>query len=261
MQAHLAAPLWHGLRGIVVGPGYLGCGAAVRSLASKGKPEDKKQKKAVVPKTPPAPEYEGESEALREFRLHNSSIWGIQGQVVSGEVIVVGRDYVIMDLGFGSLSRFFKRELSTTQIYDVGEGHKLKRKEGVFFRGDQLRFRVDTIETPYGDLGLTAQKLETSIRRELVWKELLQAHKKNSIVSGRVLNPVERGYAIGIGGLVCFCPLVAISPYSAQKIGSLQPFKIHKMEDGSSRSVMVMSAADDIRRPGFSARSNRMWRR
>lgn len=197
------------------------------------------------PPVPPAPEYEGEPESLREFRLHNSSIWGLKGQVVSGRVVVVGKDYVIVDLGFKSYSRFFKKELSTTQIYAAGEGHKVKRKEGTFFKDDYLRFRVEDVESPYGDMHLTASRLEASIRKELIWKELKEAYLGNIAVQGRVLNPTDRGYAVGVGGFVAFCPLVSLPPHLGEKVGLLQPFRIIKMIDPPDttmgRSITLVS--------------------
>lgn len=193
-----------------------------------------------VPDGPPPPEYEGESESLREVRLSNASMWGLKGQVISGEVIAVGKDYVVVDLGYKSLSRFFKKELSTSQVYEAAEGHKLKRAEGLFFKHDQLRFRVEDVESPYGDMHLTTYKLEETIRKDLIWKELAEALLNNLPVQGRVLNVVDRGYAVGIGGYVCFCPLNSILPGSGQKIGILQTFKITRMIE-KTKSISVMS--------------------
>lgn len=212
----------------------------------------------VDPPVPQAPEYEGESDSLREFRLHNSSIWGLKGQVISGKVIVVGKDYVVVDLGFKAYSRFFKKELSTSQIYEVAEGHKVKRREGVFFLGDHLRFRVEDVESPYGDMHLTASKLETSIRQELVWKELKEAYMGKIPVQGRVLNPTDRGYAVGIGGFVAFCPLVNLSPDLGNKIGILQPFKIIRLVEKEGTTAGRSITLESLSGVG-SLRSKRTW--
>ncbi|GMH43156.1 hypothetical protein BSKO_11078 [Bryopsis sp. KO-2023] len=202
----------------------------------------------LTPKAPPPPEYEGESLVMREIRLHNSSMWGLKGQIISGEIIAVGRDYVVVDLGFKSLSRFFKKELSTTQIYATTKEHKIKRRQGVFFVGDRLQFRIDEVESPYGDMSLTTHKLHDTIQKDLVWKDLVEAFEHNIPIQGRVLNTVDRGYAVGVGGFVCFCPLNLIQPSSANKIGVLQMFKIAKMAGvGERRSMLVMEWRKDAR--------------
>ena len=42
---------------------------------------------------------------------------------------------------------------------------------------------------------------------ELVLQELKKALVERTTVMGRILNPVNKGYAVGIGGLVCFLPV------------------------------------------------------
>lgn len=42
---------------------------------------------------------------------------------------------------------------------------------------------------------------------DAVLMELQRAKETGASVMGRILNPVNAGYAVGIGGLVCFCPM------------------------------------------------------
>ncbi len=48
-------------------------------------------------------------------------------------------------------------------------------------------------------------------------------------MSGRILNPVSRGYAVGIGGVVGFLPMSQCLVRTAQRIGVLQPFMVSEV--------------------------------
>ena len=48
---------------------------------------------------------------------------------------------------------------------------------------------------------------------------------------GRILNPVTRGFAVGFGGVVGFCPLSQCLVRTAQRVGVLQPFTILKISE------------------------------
>ncbi len=48
-------------------------------------------------------------------------------------------------------------------------------------------------------------------------------------VSGRILNPVSRGYAVGVGGVVGFLPMSQCLVRTAQRVGVLQPFMVSEV--------------------------------
>ena len=52
-------------------------------------------------------------------------------------------------------------------------------------------------------------------------------------VLGRILNPVTRGYSVGIGGIVAFLPMSQCLVRTAQRIGVLQPFVVSQVKRGS----------------------------
>lgn len=67
-------------------------------------------------------------------------------------------------------------------------------------------------------------------------------------VMGRVLNPVMRGYAVGIGGVVAFCPMTQCLYRTAQRVGVLQPFQVVSVRDtmtargGLQPNIVVVDA-------------------
>ena len=66
-------------------------------------------------------------------------------------------------------------------------------------------------------------------RLPLLWKELEEHYKARKPVLGRILNAVNKGYAVGIAGIVGFCPFSRSSVLTASKVGLLQPFIIEQM--------------------------------
>lgn len=198
--------------------------------------ESSKDLKASTPIPPPEPlppsvmpTIHSESEVDKEIRAHNSSIYDLKGQVIIGKVAAVGQKEVLVDLGWKDYQPFFKKELSMSQVYRKDTVSGTRALEGTkkdFRPGDELRFRIEELGTPHGEIFVSTQKMRADIRKRLVWEELVAAFRKEQLVTGRVLNPINSGYAVGIAGFVAFCPLNRITPTVARRIGVLQPFHI-----------------------------------
>ena len=58
---------------------------------------------------------------------------------------------------------------------------------------------------------------------------------------GRVLNAVNHGYAVGIGGIVGFMPMSKASIVTAKKMGVLQPFFVLSLEDQGDKISLVVA--------------------
>jgi len=59
-------------------------------------------------------------------------------------------------------------------------------------------------------------------RARLIWAEI-EAHRDNhTTLKGRVLNPMNSGYSVGVGGVVGFLPFSLCSLLTASKVGLLQ---------------------------------------
>lgn len=82
---------------------------------------------------------------------------------------------------------------------------------------------------------------------------------------GRVLNSVHGGYAVGIGGLVAFCPFSRMDARTSARIGVLQPFSILKFEPDKGREFVVSdllkaSVWDASARTPPSSRPRPLWK-
>ena len=70
-------------------------------------------------KEEPKPSLEREAsdlEMLELLRYHNSTLPGLEGQVVYGKILRVERNHVLVDAGFKSCTRLNKRELQLSQL-------------------------------------------------------------------------------------------------------------------------------------------------
>eukprot|EP00951_Prasinocladus_malaysianus_P010273 scaffold75299_cov25-Prasinocladus_malaysianus.AAC.2 len=95
--------------------------------------------------------------------------------------------------------------------------------------------------TPYGDMHLEVQSYETEAKTRSIVSELKAAQLANQQVMGRVLNAVNGGYAVGIGGLVAFLPASRASLNTVKKLGVLQPFYVIMLDESSNPVNVVIS--------------------
>ena len=83
----------------------------------------------------------------------------------------------------------------------------------------------------------------------------LQHHFDRELpISGRILNSVPGGYAVGVAGFVAFCPFTSCSIYTASSVGVLQPFLIQHLDPtdmGTFRLLDLRVQAEDA---GFQCR-------
>ena len=93
--------------------------------------------------------------------------------------------------------------------------------------GDVLHVVLETTETPFGDPAVSLDMPKGPARLELAMKEIADAFENHQTVLGRVLNPLNGGYAVGVGGIVGFCPYSNCSLETASRVGVLQPFYVN----------------------------------
>ena len=67
---------------------------------------------------------------------------------------------------------------------------------------------------------LTVQRGTRGEQQREVWEELKRHLHNRTPVMGRILNPLNGGYAVGIAGRVCFCPYTACRLDTAAKASS-----------------------------------------
>ena len=153
-----------------------------------------------------------------------------QGQVHKGTVVSIENGFVIVDVGLKSEGRIELREFSKP-----GEDPEIKS-------GDKVEVYVERIEDQNGEAVLSREKA----RREEVWTELEELHKKEERVTGMIFNRVKGGFTVDLGGAVAFLPgsQVDIRPVKdvSPLMGTPQPFHILKMDRARGNIVVSRRA-------------------
>ena len=82
---------------------------------------------------------------------------------------------------------------------------------------------------------------------------------ENTPVMGRVLNPVNGGYSVGLAGIVAFCPISQLDFLTVTKIGVLQPFHVVSMNE-AKRNVVLLDGRHMERQQKFEERRQQFER-
>ncbi|MFN2606713.1 MAG: 30S ribosomal protein S1 [Acidimicrobiales bacterium] len=108
------------------------------------------------------------------------------GDIVSGEVVKVDQDEVLLDIGYKSEGVIPARELSIRHDVDPGE---------IVALGDRIEALVLTKEDKEGRLILSKKRAQY----ERAWGTIEQIKENNGVVSGPVIEVVKGGLILDIG--------------------------------------------------------------
>jgi small subunit ribosomal protein S1 len=157
------------------------------------------------------------------------------GEIVYGKVTEIGRDYVLVDIGFKSEGNIpinqFINEVGETQV-------KV---------GDTVEVLLLTSENEYGEVVLSKDRA----MQLKVWNELEKLHKEDKLVSGKVVQKVKGGLQIDVG-VPAFLPgsQVDIRPqrYLDKFVGETLDFKILKYSRERGNIVLSRRAVLEAER-------------
>jgi small subunit ribosomal protein S1 len=184
---------------------------------------------AGVAERPAPPPPAGEDfAALLEQTLGRNS--GFEGSVVTGRVVRLTDDYIIVDVGLKSEGRVPVKEFAPP-------GGKPEVKPG-----DLVELFVERYEDRDGTIVLSREKA----RREEAWTNLERAFEGGQRVTGAIYGRVKGGFTVDLGGAVAFLPgsQVDIRPVRdvTPLMGSPQPFQILKMDRARGNIVVSRRA-------------------
>jgi len=120
------------------------------------------------------------------------------GEIITGEVVDINRDVVIVNAGLKS-----EGVIPVEQFYD--EKGELDVKIG-----DTVEVALDSFEDGYGESRLSREKA----KRARAWTRLEEAQQADEIVTGRFTGKVKGGFTVDIGEIRAFLPgsLVDVRP-------------------------------------------------
>ncbi len=141
-----------------------------------------------------------------------------EGQIVSGTVLFIQNDNVVVDVGLKSEGRIPIRE-----FFSPGEENNIKP-------GDKFDVLVEKLENKEGEALLSREKA----RREESWINLENSLEKKERVQGVITGRVKGGFTVDIQGAVAFLPgsQVDLRPISdiSPLLNKPQPMIILKMD-------------------------------
>jgi ribosomal protein S1 len=169
------------------------------------------------------------------IRESNASFPNLEGKVVQGIVTKIDsrNGFVDVDVGFKMPSSFVSAELP--------EDVKL---------GDRVPLRVKRLQNPFGEMDVDSSSVDQFRKHQLAWDAIAQKREKRELVTGRVLNAVNGGFAVGVAGHVGFLPKklardekgrrLVLDRDSTPPIGEAMKFRVLSMsESGGARNFVV----------------------
>lgn len=175
---------------------------------------------------------------LNESFEKNSAL---EGAVITGTVISIDKDMVLIDVGLKSEGRIALSEFSVG-----GKASEVKV-------GDKVDVFLERMEDRNGEAVLSREKA----RREEAWKILEVSYNKNEPVQGVMFGRVKGGFTVDLKGAIAFLPgsQVDIRPVRdvTPLMGLDQPFMILKMD--KSRGNIVVSRRAILEESRAEARS------
>ncbi len=149
------------------------------------------------------------------------------GSVITGEVLEINNDFVIVGAGLKSDAEIHASEFRNPA------------GEITVVVGDKVEVALEAVEDGTGATRMSREKA----MRARAWEELSRAHENSDIVSGVITGKVKGGFTVDINNLRAFLPgsLVDVRPVkdSAYIEGRELDFKVIKLDQ--SRNNIVVS--------------------
>jgi small subunit ribosomal protein S1 len=163
---------------------------------------------------------------------------GLEGSVLTGTVVGIENEFVLIDVGLKSEGRVALKEFALP-------GQKPEIKSG-----DTVEVYLERMEDKNGEAVLSREKA----RREESWIQLEKQFKDNQRVTGVIFGRVKGGFTVDLNGAVAFLPGSQVDIRPVRDVGPLmgtpQPFQILKMDRArgnivvSRRAVLEESRAE-----------------
>ena len=154
----------------------------------------------------------------------------LQGRVISGKIISIENDIVLIDVGLKSEGAVSVKEFND----HTGEA-------GVAV-GDSIDVFVERFEGRDGSVMLSRDKA----RREESWTVLEKAFESEERVNGVIFGRVKGGFTVDLSGAVAFLPGSQVDIRPIRDVGPLmgnpQPFQILKMDRARGNIVVSRRA-------------------
>lgn len=160
-----------------------------------------------------------------------------RGQVVTGEIIKIGEDEIVVDVGYkteGVIPRAEFQDITGTLTVKVG---------------DKVEVSVERMSDSNGRLRLSKRNVDKS----RVWQNLEELHHSGGLIKGRVTKKVNGGYRVDLGVVEAFLPASQVTLQKNPEGGEdhlekIYDFKIIKLDRSRSNVVVTRRPVLEVER-------------
>ncbi|MEZ5557136.1 MAG: 30S ribosomal protein S1 [Pseudomonadales bacterium] len=152
------------------------------------------------------------------------------GSIVTGTVVDINNDYVVVHAGLKS-----EGVIPRNQFFDEKGEFNLKI-------GDQVQVAMEVVDDGWGETRLSREKA----KRAETWRMLEDAFDKHEVINGQISGKVKGGFTVDINEIRAFLPgsLVDIRPLreTAHLEGKPLEFKVIKLDQKRNNVVVSRRA-------------------
>ena len=191
------------------------------------------------------PEELKEPQDMEEItELYEKSFRRVQeGEVISGRIVSLDKDYVIVDIGYKCEGQIPIQEFTTP------EGEVAAQV------GDKVDVLLERRDDEEG--GITLSKEKASIIK--IWDEISTAYQEDGIIEGVIVAKVKGGFSVDISGLTGFLPGSQVDLHPIRNvddlIGQCCQFKVLKYNRKKRNVVLSRRAILEKERSEIKART------
>ncbi|HNS48720.1 MAG TPA: 30S ribosomal protein S1 [bacterium] len=165
------------------------------------------------------------------------------GQIITGKVIEVANDYVLIDIGYKSEGYVPRMEFKDFETLESGQ---------------EVRVMLETLDiNENGFISLSKEKADLLLN----WDRVETSYRQGETIKGKILASVKGGFRVDIG-IMAFLPIsqTDIRPISDPKalIGQVFDFKVIKLDRSRNNIVIsrreLLEAEERIRKTAALAR-------
>jgi len=159
-----------------------------------------------------------------------------RGQVVTGEILKIGDDEIIVDVGYKT-----EGVIPRSEFLDITGNLTVKV-------GEKVEVSVERMSDSNGRLRLSKRNVDKS----RVWQSLEELNHAGGLIKGRVTKKVNGGYRVDLGIVEAFLPASQISlhknPDSEEHLEKIYEFKIIKLDRARSNVVVSRRPVLEVER-------------
>lgn len=156
-----------------------------------------------------------------------------RGEIVTGEIIDVAKDYIVVNLGCKKDGIIPVDELSLEEGQDIADAYKL---------GDEIQAKV--IKTADGDGSILLSKKKLQVNEH--WDEINAALEGKEIINAKVVKEVKGGVIAVYKEVSGFIPMSQLSDHYVEKadefIGKVLPVKVSRVDQRRNKAVFSHKA-------------------